>query len=76
MFLDLLESAGPSDCGALCTAYAEPAYTRRCVTDECSRVYTAHVYAGHSGVYEILSDLSELSNKPKNINNRPVLKLI
>jgi hypothetical protein len=53
MFLDSLETAGQSDCGPLCTVYAEPAYMRRCVTNEYSRVYTAHVYAGHGGVNEI-----------------------
>jgi hypothetical protein len=51
MFLDSLESADQSDHGPLCTAYAEPAYTRRCVTYEYPRVYTGHIYAGKSGVY-------------------------
>src|ERR1700677_3845844 len=53
MFLNFLKSAGQSDRGPLCPAYAEPAYTRRCVTDKCSRIYTAYVYAGHSGVNEL-----------------------
>ena len=53
MFLNFLKSAGQSDRGPLCPAYAEPAYTQRCVTDKCSRIYTAYVYAGHSGVNEL-----------------------
>jgi hypothetical protein len=50
MFLDSLETASQSDRGPLCAAYAEPAYTRRCVTNTYSRVYGACVYAGQSGV--------------------------
>jgi hypothetical protein len=50
MFLDLLETTSESDRGWLCPAYAEPVYMRRCVPDECPRIYTARVYAGHSKV--------------------------
>jgi hypothetical protein len=50
MFLDSLESAGQSDHGPLCAAYAEPAYMWKCVTNTYSRVYGACAYAGQSGV--------------------------
>jgi hypothetical protein len=50
MFLDLLKTADESDRGWFCPAYAELVYMRRCVPNECPRVYTARVYAGHSGV--------------------------
>jgi hypothetical protein len=48
MFLDLLETADESDRGLLCPAYAELVYMQRCVPNECPRVYTTHVYVGHS----------------------------